>query len=83
MTRTREMVELNRGGIPVKNASYWKRQADQLRAENAEAKMIIRWVLDWVDAVPSDTQLPTMPGFDRDYVENFLSGEVDDERCRL
>lgn len=26
-----EYGEINKGGIPVKNASYWKRQADQLR----------------------------------------------------
>lgn len=25
--------ELNKGGIPVKNASYWKRKCDKLQAE--------------------------------------------------
>lgn len=28
--------------------------------------------LEWIDAVPSDTPLPTMPGFDRDDVNNLL-----------
>ena len=25
-------------------------------------------MLEWIDAVPKETQLPAMPGFDRDYV---------------
>lgn len=28
--------------------------------------------LEWIDAVPQDTELPTMPGFDRDWVDNIL-----------
>lgn len=28
--------------------------------------------LDWIDAVPQDTVLPVMPGFDRDYVNGVL-----------
>jgi len=28
--------------------------------------------LQWIDAVPADLQLPTMPGFDRDYVNEIL-----------
>jgi len=28
--------------------------------------------LMWIDAVPQDTQLPTMPGFDRDDVHALL-----------
>ncbi|VDS07530.1 hypothetical protein PARHAE_00707 [Paracoccus haematequi] len=27
--------------------------------------------LEWIDAVPSDTPLPAMPGFDRDWVDNI------------
>lgn len=30
--------------------------------------------LEWIDAVPSDTELPTMPGFDRDYVDSLIAG---------
>lgn len=29
--------------------------------------------LEWIDAVPSDTQLPAMPGFDRDEVNQLIS----------
>lgn len=29
--------------------------------------------LDWIDTVPSDTMLPTMPGFDRDDIDSLLS----------
>lgn len=28
--------------------------------------------LEWIDAVPSDTELPTMPGFDRDEVDALI-----------
>ncbi len=35
----------------------------------------LRWALDYIDAIPSETaaSFPTMPGFDRDYVEGLLS----------
>lgn len=29
--------------------------------------------LAWIDAVPSGTELPTMPGFDRDEVNNLIA----------
>lgn len=29
--------------------------------------------LEWIDAVPKDTPLPAMPGFDRDYVDWLLT----------
>lgn len=28
--------------------------------------------LEWIDAVPSDTLLPVMPGFDRDEVNELI-----------
>ncbi|MEO9268641.1 hypothetical protein ABI244_05490 [Serratia ureilytica] len=27
----------------------------------------------WIDAVPQDVQLPTMPGFDRDWVDGIIA----------
>jgi hypothetical protein len=27
---------------------------------------------EWIDAVPSDTVLPTMPGFDRDWADSVI-----------
>ena len=35
-------------------------------------KEALRAALDWIDAVPKDVVLPTMPGFDRDEVEELL-----------
>ena len=32
----------------------------------------LKWALEWIDAVPQDTLLPGMPGFDRDYVNSLL-----------
>ncbi|MDE5248847.1 hypothetical protein PYX05_28320 [Klebsiella pneumoniae] len=29
--------------------------------------------LEWIDAVPSDTVLPAMPGFDRDEVNELIA----------
>lgn len=29
--------------------------------------------LEWIDAVPQDVQLPTMPGFDRDWVDGIIA----------
>lgn len=29
--------------------------------------------LEWIDAVPSDTVLPAMPGFDRDEVNDLIA----------
>lgn len=37
-------------------------------------KQALTWALEWIDAVPDDVQLPTMPGFDRDYVNGLLEG---------
>lgn len=33
----------------------------------------LRRALEYIDAIPSDTPLPTMPGFDRDYVNGLLA----------
>lgn len=33
----------------------------------------LRAALDWIDAVPQDTPLPAMPGFDRGAVEDILA----------
>jgi hypothetical protein len=38
----------------------------------AKLREALTWALAWIDAVPSDTALPTMPGFDRDYVNGLL-----------
>jgi len=48
------------------------KQADQ-SAIVAELAQSLRWALEWIDAVPGDTPLPTMPGFDRGYVNELLA----------
>lgn len=40
---------------------------DRLRLREA-----LRWTLEYIDAIPADTPLPAMPGFDRDYVNGLL-----------
>jgi hypothetical protein len=42
----------------------------ETRSKNLEeVAMAMR---DWIDAVPSDTVLPAMPGFDRDWADNVI-----------
>lgn len=38
-----------------------------------EAVKALADTLEWIDAVPSDTPLPAMPGFDRDEVDATLA----------
>lgn len=42
-------------------------------ATDVKLREALRWALDWIDAVPEDTTLPAMPGFDRDYVNELLA----------
>src|SRR5690606_22041966 len=46
--------------------------------ETREAELVeaLRAALDWIDAVPQDTVLPVMPGFDRDWVDGLVHGMV-------
>jgi hypothetical protein len=46
---------------------YTKKSADILTA--------LRWALQYIDAIPKDIQLPSMPGFDRDWVNGLLESE--------
>jgi hypothetical protein len=39
----------------------------------------LKAALDWIDAVPSDTSLPTMPGFDRDWVDSVINKALGSE----
>lgn len=43
-------------------------------AETRAAKLeaVARAMRDWIDAVPKETQLPTMPGFDRDWADSVI-----------
>lgn len=41
------------------------------------AAVALRECLNWIDGVPADTPLPAMPGFDRDWVESLIAGQMD------
>lgn len=45
--------------------------------EVKELREALRAALDWIDAVPSGTELPAMPGFDRDWAESLLQHGVE------
>jgi hypothetical protein len=38
-----------------------------------ELERALRWSLEYIDAIPADTPLPAMPGFDRDYANDLLA----------
>lgn len=44
------------------------------KTQIAELRDALIAALEWIDAVPSDTELPAMPGFDRDYVDSLIAG---------
>lgn len=37
----------------------------------------LRWAIEYIDAIPPETVLPAMPGFDRDSVNALLSARPD------
>lgn len=43
-----------------------------LIAAAPELLSALQAALEWIDAVPSDVVLPTMPGFDRDWVDQVI-----------
>jgi len=46
---------------------------DQLEAHNRALVEVALAMREWIDAVPSDTVLPAMPGFDRDWADSIIS----------
>jgi hypothetical protein len=48
------------------------RQLMDMLDHSRDLKQALRWALEWIDAVPDDVQLPAMPGFDRDYVNELM-----------
>lgn len=57
--------DVHRGPVAKANA--------QLIVAAPELLEALQWALEWIDAVPSDTVLPAMPGFDRDEVTNVIN----------
>jgi hypothetical protein len=52
---------------------YYERLVAQIRKERDEALEALAMAIEWIDSVPKDTTLPTMPGFDRDSVDAILA----------
>ena len=58
----------------VCNAGAQDNEANaRLMAASPELVDALKAALEWIDAVPPETVLPTMPGFDRDDVNDLLA----------
>lgn len=53
-----------------------KRQRDEYEQQNVELLRITLMMRDWIDAVPQDTELPAMPGFDRDWANSIIDAAI-------
>lgn len=53
--------------------AHWKDEWESGLKRIAALEYALRCALAWIDAVPSDTPLPAMPGFDRDEVDSLLN----------
>lgn len=60
-------------GAILRAANAERMEQEQLVTELRSA---LSAALEWIDAVPTGTPLPPMPGFDRDWAEGLLAGQV-------
>jgi hypothetical protein len=57
------------------SARLWADGLEHLNALHKEAsdlREVARAMREWIDAVPPDTVLPAMPGFDRDWADEII-----------
>ena len=45
---------------------------NNLKLKNDNLKEVAIAMREWIDAVPADIVLPTMPGFDRDWADEII-----------
>lgn len=57
----------------VNIADYQKKLIEYQKKRIIQLQDVAIAMRDWIDAVPSDTELPVMPGFDRDWVDEILA----------
>lgn len=50
-----------------------REQLAELERQNAELRKVAIAMRNWIDAVPKNTVLPTMPGFDRDWADAAIA----------
>jgi hypothetical protein len=56
--------------LAVADQTY-ENSCDDTAKQIRDLKEALGWALDYIDAIPQDTEFPAMPGFDRDYVDNL------------
>lgn len=72
------MPDLAEGAVyldrPLKGTHYWHLTDLELTGEAKAAALleVVKAMRDWIDAVPSEVQLPTMPGIDRDWADEVI-----------
>lgn len=82
--RMAEMMIARDAGYPF-DALVYDSLAVALKALcQGQAVSVARAALDYIDTLPDEVvaALPAMPGFDRDWAENVIAGDIDldDER---
>lgn len=55
------------------NTVKQRESIDRLIAEAPELLGALEMALEWIDALPKEIQLPEMPGFDRDEIDNLIA----------